>query len=409
MGICATSGYCISTTLTSYTGYNGTYTATGVYDTYLYYTGGSSSTYYIYFNTGTTNWCVSNTLGGSCFLFGSNVCYTDCPDLDSSFYSSGICPSPTPSMTPHCEIDFISLFDCNVIPTPSPTRTSTPTPTPTITPTSSNPCPVGAEVFINFPTATPSPTQTQTPSSTNTGTCANTIEEYIFEVMTGNIICKEQNKYKVCSTGEIFFTSDPAIWNGVIIDTGSTFQAIINNFESQCITYLGVEINQGSQKRVSLVLSASNCNSCVPVVSQSPTPTMTPTPTRTSTPTPTPSQTTAVVGLTSWYVYVKCGGENIFVIQQAKVQPNNLSLVPGNIFAHSPNTTNTPFDCFTFLGVYFGSSSAPPGNLVPPNASITTNNGNYFTSTPNFGFKVDVDNNGNPTPFTDCSDCLLST
>ncbi len=59
--------YCISNT--GYPSYNGIYNFTGDYNGMSYWTG-STSGLFMYYNTGSTRWCLSSTLGGTCLLSG---------------------------------------------------------------------------------------------------------------------------------------------------------------------------------------------------------------------------------------------------------------------------------------------------------------------------------------------------
>lgn len=97
-----------------------------------------TSGYIIYYNTGSTRWCVSTVPNGDCLLFGSSGSNSLCPDLNRSFFSS-IPPTPSPSTDPCDTFDFSAVFDCvlppSSTPTPSVTMTQTVTPTTTVTPT----------------------------------------------------------------------------------------------------------------------------------------------------------------------------------------------------------------------------------------------------------------------------------
>ena len=111
------NNYCLSIPISSYSGYNGTYTLEGNYGGDYYWTGGTTPGY-IFFNG--TNWCLSNSLGGTCDFFGQNPTTYACPDLDSTIMYEGTC-SITPIPTDPCsDLDFDVLLECD-IPTPTPT------------------------------------------------------------------------------------------------------------------------------------------------------------------------------------------------------------------------------------------------------------------------------------------------
>jgi len=129
------SEYCIDGTTT----YDGTYELEGVYDGESYYSG-SGLNYVIYYSSGTTQWCLSNTLGGSCLLFGPTGSFSQCPDLEVSLFSEGSCTTTTSTTDPCATFDFEALFNCFITPTPTPTRKISPSAAPTPTPRSSNPC-----------------------------------------------------------------------------------------------------------------------------------------------------------------------------------------------------------------------------------------------------------------------------
>jgi len=135
----AIQSFCVSTQYGVLGSNVGNYSIANVlYDGYIYYTGETGG--FIYFNTNDSQWCLSNSLGGDCILFGKSPCYTESyPDLYNGIVFSGACPTPTPSSV-SCEvIDFSAYFNCDLSPTATPTPTITPTitTTPTVTPTPS--------------------------------------------------------------------------------------------------------------------------------------------------------------------------------------------------------------------------------------------------------------------------------
>ena len=158
---CGVSEYCINNT--GNPNYDGQYVDSGLYEGISYYTSLSNS-YVIYYSTATNSWCLSGTLGGSCFLTGKSPCNTNCPDICDTYFFSGVCPTPTPTPTINCNsFNFESIFDCAV--TPSPTVTPSITPTTSITPSPSSTvfCPVGINASISAYTPTPTVTPTITP------------------------------------------------------------------------------------------------------------------------------------------------------------------------------------------------------------------------------------------------------
>lgn len=195
--------YCLFTNYATYSQYDGNYFSAGTYDEYSYFTGDGATIAYIYYSTGSTCWCLSTSLGGTCILFGGNSCQSPTPNFSSGFFSNSVCPTPTPTPTTNCGVlDISAFFDCDIIaPTPSVTPTMTvtptsgytyPTPTPTMTPSptaSSQSC---SNVNFCFNVQnfglTPTPTPTMTPTS---GAGRNTIAggTRSFITINDNLIC----------------------------------------------------------------------------------------------------------------------------------------------------------------------------------------------------------------------------
>jgi len=77
---------------TDISGADDSYLNTGTYNDRQYYSGETDG-WVIYFYTGTTSsyWCLSNTLGGSCYLTGKSPCTSECPDLCDDYLSVKPC------------------------------------------------------------------------------------------------------------------------------------------------------------------------------------------------------------------------------------------------------------------------------------------------------------------------------
>ena len=424
MGICSFSAYCVNTGLGTYSQYDGIYSAVGVYNTYLYYTGDTTPVSYLYYYTSVTldnRWCLSTSLGGSCILFGRTPCLSDCPDLDGSYFAQNICPTPTPTMTPHCQLDFSSIFDCNVIPTPTPTPTTTSTPTPTPTPTPTSPCPVYADVSINILPPSPSPTPTPTPTTTPTGYCDNIIGVAYSNMLSGTIVCDQVNKYQLCQSSTsnpiYYYTSSGAYLNGSGATVGSYYTAYIDAYTTTtCLQYLGVVPNVGNESSITLIGGPFvDCSICFPSPTPTPSPTITPTITRTPTPTPTPTQTKANP-FRKWFVYQRCTpvGDNtqVFIVDTV-YRPSNVPspLNVGETFGATTNATTNPviYYCWSYVGSYDGTSTGivqgggplyggltvvSGVGIVTPVSSII---GDYFISQPNW--KTDG------SKYSNCTEC----
>jgi hypothetical protein len=164
------ASYCLLTNYSATSQYDGNYTSGGTFNGQTFYAGNNGGV--IYYNTGSTSWCLSTSLGGSCIIFGGNSCQSATPNFSSGFFSNSVCPTPTPSPTNDCSVlNIDAFFDCDIIePTPSATPTMTPTvssgyipPTPSVTPTMTPT--VSAGYIAPTPTPTPTPTMTSSPTA----------------------------------------------------------------------------------------------------------------------------------------------------------------------------------------------------------------------------------------------------
>ena len=99
---CCSNKYCVFINKEEYSGYTGTYTVSGEYNGYPFYTGGTQPGY-IY--KGTTKWCLGTAPGTDCFFFGQDPTSDVCPNLYTDLFYSGVCvtPTPTPSATSSSE------------------------------------------------------------------------------------------------------------------------------------------------------------------------------------------------------------------------------------------------------------------------------------------------------------------
>jgi hypothetical protein len=283
------STYCLSNT--GYPTFDDVYFSAGTHNSELYWTG-QTNNLFIYYNTGSTQWCLSTVLDGTCLLSGQSPCFNPCPDLDSVYFFSGVCPTPTPTPTDYCSsLDFSAIFDCDVI-TPTPTTTPTSTPTPTPTPTPTNPCNVVISANIQSVTPTPTPTATPTPTPSPTISRDCTFEAGVtFNTIDDSIVCPYSYQFQECyGTGKMLFTTNQIITpNGNTITKFEVYKANVNG-EVICISYIGVNNNTIGIDNITLLegpygfLDQGDCIFC----QENNTPTPTPTPT--STPIPVPSE-----------------------------------------------------------------------------------------------------------------------
>jgi len=374
--------YCFRTTLPSLSGYNGNYTQTGTYNSNYYYEGDGIEFGVVYY-TG-NQWCLSDSLGGTCLLEGSTPCYSLCPDISANYFNGGICPTPTPSSVNCEDFDFNAYFDCDwePLPTPSPSVNCddvdfdvtsfglTPTPTPTGyacsgTGISFSVC----QYNSTTPTATPTPTITLTKTVDVQGQATFVMLEELFSCVNVKVLVD-------CQTGDELYVNDDLIYSGTPIGTGITMSVISNN-TLMCVTYIGTNNNISSNYVIDEIISiSSSCDDCnifptpTPTSTDTPTPTPTVTPTMTMNPTPTRTPNSTPTPTPNWvYVYQSCdpisvSGPLIQVIQTVKA--NNLT--DGLIFQDQNGL------CWTNLGRY------TTNYIAPSTVSVITYSGNYFGS-----------------------------
>ncbi len=344
------SVYCINGTDI----YDGNYgIAPTTFNGYDYFTGNTSPTYYIYYNSGSTtpSWCLSTALDGTCLLFGKSPCLSSCPDLCDDFFGSGPCITPTPTPTAFCDINFDAYFDCGITPTPTVTPTSSVTPTPTPTPTASNPC-GGISIVVSAATVTPTPTPTPsiTPSQTPeiTRPC-NFTGKVTFNTIDDYLRCATSKKFRDCSSGFLFYSSSIILTEfGNVPTVGFVYRAIINDV-SVCVVYDGQVENISGADDITLIEtigpeSNGSCLNCFPISSQ------TPTPTPTNTPTPTPSNTPIIC---ENYLITNLDPLNTqtYYYKDCFSQDSSVSVPPsGNIEICSSLTTTNPLFTVSLIG-----------------------------------------------------------
>jgi hypothetical protein len=261
--------YCISNT--GNPTLNNVYTSAGTYNSHKYWSGQTNG-HFIYYSTIDSQWCLSNSLGGTCFLSGKSPYDSDLPDLLSIYQSSGVCPTPTPSPTQNCDVlDFSALFDCEFeitqTPTPTPTQTLTPTPTPS----STNICGslhVNSSISTYSPTPTPTPTITPTTSSPVVRPC-NFSGDVSFNLFNDNILCPYSYQYEDCISNEMYYTTQfLQIPSGGTITDNMVFSSNIEGEEStRCVKYIGVNFNNSGGNTITLIngpfgYSGPGCLNC---------------------------------------------------------------------------------------------------------------------------------------------------
>ena len=293
---CESTDFCFTTQFSGLSQYNGTYTQYTTYNTKNAYSGDGITTGYIFY-TG-SYWCLSASLGGSCLLQGASPCYSVCPDISGEVFTSGICPTPTPTPADCSTLDFLAYFDCDYEPLPTPTP-SVPcslvnfdmtgigvTPTPTQTGPA---CQTFLDFSLSGYTIPPTPTVTASPTITLT----RTVDEsgsVTFTLLEDTFVCTTVRVLQDCDTEQEYLTSQSLFYSGstglIPITSGLTMLVLIQG-SPVCVNY--ITDRKGSSTTIidEVVALYSNCTYCNPVV----TPTQTVTATNTQTPTPTPSIT----------------------------------------------------------------------------------------------------------------------
>ena len=369
---CGYSEFCLDTG--NSIPHDGTYLSAGTYYGVTYYTGGSPTTAYIYFDSvvkGT--WCLSTSLGGSCILFGKKPCLSDCPELCDEL-TVGTCPTPSPPAV--CDtFNFESLFNCPsdaLTPTPTPTHTPTPTPTRTPTPTPTNYCSSKSISLSSTTLPTNTPTPTPTPSSTPPLRDCTYGGEVTFTLFDEVFDCGTTKKLINCVTNEVYYVISGLFYNNSLILLGQTFTAYINQ-TLVCVTYDSKSTNSSNAILNSIVtVLGYGCNLC-PIPSPTPTPTHTPTPTptRTSTPMPTrtPTQTptpTRTPTPTPTPIYIL----RVF-LSRLYPEAYGIGTVSGNtvpIYTYNDTASTTYTDFQVSLGdtINFDCQVSPPNPPNPP-------------------------------------------
>jgi hypothetical protein len=414
---CATTDFCFRTSLPSLSGYSGNYTVGADYNGVPTYSGDGTITGVIYYYSGDTSyWCLSNTLGGTCYLRGASPCTSDCPDIAVNDFFSGICPTPTPTPI-NCGIfNFNAYFDCDWEPIPTPTPSVacddvnftfdivgvTPTPTPT-----SDSCNLVAVSFsMSGYTPATTPTVTLTPSVTLTRT-VNIREQVTFEMLDETFSCVSVKVLTDCQSGQEYYVTDNLSFSGIPAVIGMTLLVDLNG-GFQCVTYTRDDTNFSSNSSVGEIVQLySSCEYCSIIPTPTPTVTTTPTITPSSSQTPTPSITaspsvtpsqTATIGSTPpvtptptqtptrtqtptpsitpspsatpnyVYVYQSCSPifPNVLNTQVIQTQVVSFANQPGAIFKDFVG------NCWTYIGRFDSTYIAPPSVIT------VTFEGNYF-------------------------------
>ena len=385
------STYCISNTGVPL--YNDSYEDTLTnYNGVQYYTGQTNGLF-IYYSSGDTQWCLSDTLGGTCFLSGKSPCSTTCPDLCDELFTTGSCPTPTPTPTNNCSsLDFAALFDCNLPPTPSVTPTMTVTPTVTVTPTSSSLCPVSfidATIFSVSPTPTSTPTMTPTPSVMVERDCTFS-GAVTYDMINDDIVCPFSYEFQDCfDRGRKYYTFDtltnPLTGGG--ISQFEVFNATVNS-QNKCIHYVGFNNQISGTDHITLLTgpygyaNRGQCIKCNEINTPTPTPTPTVTPTLQLSHTPTPTMTvtptiTPTITLTPTHTTTPTPTPTQPIVIYKFLTSYDEPIVGGQIYRTSQTGDNF-LPWYSLLNEKRGVAVGIDGTLYVSQTNNITNNMYYF-------------------------------
>ena len=260
--LCPVEEYCLLTYFPDTETYDGTYYSAGTYNDRVYYSGDTGFIYY-----GNLQWCLSDTLGGTCILHGSYPNYGICPDLCSDLFISGTCVTTTSTTNPCNIFDFEAYFDCDVSTTTTTTIPCSATSIDvsfssyTTTTTTANPCgDVTGDIIISAYTTT---------TTTNTGTTTTTTTRDI--VVSGDVtytlvdtvfVCPSQTyNFQDCITLENYYIESSTAFNSIDLFINYVYSMDINGLVS-CYTYLGtstVSPNATLNQYYNMYLTCSTC------------------------------------------------------------------------------------------------------------------------------------------------------
>ena len=260
--LCPVEEYCLLTYFPDTETYDGTYYSAGTYNDRVFYSGDTGFIYY-----GNLQWCLSDTLGGTCILHGSYPNYGICPDLCSDLFSSGTCVTTTSTTNPCNIFDFEAYFDCDVSTTTTTTIPCSATSIDvsfssyTTTTTTANPCgDVTGDIIISAYTTT---------TTTNTGTTTTTTTRDI--VVSGDVtytlvdtvfVCPSQTyNFQDCITLENYYIESSTAFNSIDLFINYVYSMDINGLVS-CYTYLGtstVSPNATLNQYYNMYLTCSTC------------------------------------------------------------------------------------------------------------------------------------------------------
>jgi hypothetical protein len=389
---CLEDDFCLYTQLASLQDYNGNYEVAGTYLGRPYFSGDGVTTAYIFYNG--SYWCLSDSLGGPCYLQGAFPCNSPCPDISANFFNPGPCPTPTPSPINCNSLDFNAYFDCDYVPYPTPSPsidcdlldlnvTSFPV---SPTPTPSNPsCSTNMGFYISGytdPSTSPTPSPTIAPTRT-----VDVGGQVTYRFIDNTFICVGTKVLLDCTSGLELYTSDPLVYSGTPLVAGTYFLGSVAG-QYFCLQYVRDDENFSANISIDSVLNIyGNCVDCQVVLTPTPsiTPTNTPTPSITPTATVTPSAT--IESATVYYIFETCSlndfGNPATVLSQTV--PVTFAISVGQTFK------DTEGECWKYLGSF---TSYYPSGIT----NFVTYSTNYFNFSPVVYANCELCVGGQPTP-----------
>jgi hypothetical protein len=366
VGVCADTEFCLRTSFSGLSMYNGSYTAGASYNGRLTYSGSPQGVIYYFTSSTESYWCLSDSLGGTCYLQGSSPCYSVCPDITSVSFTTGPCVTPTPTPS-DCQLNFLAYFDCDWEPVPTPSATITVldmdltalpvSPTPTPTPV----CNIGLDFSITGITPQVTATLTPTPSSTLPLDINGTVT---FEMMNKGFSCVNTKILIDCATQVTYYVAQDLYYSGITLQPPITILGYING-NLTCATYTADTTSISSNSTVGQILNIyGGCGLCAIPTTLTPTPTITNTPTITPTISQTPDSTlTPTVSMTPT------------ITPTTTITPTvtrTPGLTPPPTLTRTPTQTPTP------------TKTSTPTPTITPTTTITPSMTPTITPTSNF-------------------------
>ena len=405
---CESNDFCLTTQFSGLSQYNGTYTQYTTQNGKNAYSGGSITTGYIYYVTGTTEyWCLSTSLSGTCLLQGASPCYSPCPDISAEIFTTGICPTPTPTPADCSTLDFLAYYDCDYEPLPTPTPSVacdlvnfdmtgigvTPTPTQT-----GPACQTFLDFSLSGYTIPPTPTITASPTITLTRTVAPEYNSVKFTLLDDTFACTTVRVLQDCDSEQEYLTSQALFYSGstglIPITSGITMLVMIND-TPVCVNY--VTDRKGSstsiiQEVITLYSDCSYCNIVVTptptmtsTTTQTPTTTQTQTPTLTPTPSITPSNT--VTNTPTPSVTPSQGSDPSPTPSTTATVTPTPSVTMTNTATQTPTNTITPTPSPTSVWVYVYESCTVVPSKIPRKTQVIQTQPVTFVGTEGRTFK----------------------